>query len=77
MSGSLAYADAIAGARFRRLLVVFLGTLEHAPEPYSEARLAARITLREVETQMQPMLVTGLAVDTRYGSRTATGASRR
>ena len=66
-----ALADALVGERFRRLLVVLLGTLVHPPDAYSEARLVARITLREVETQLKPMLVSGLAVESERLVRSA------
>lgn len=66
-----ALADALVGERFRWLLVVLLGTLAHPPEAYSEARLAARITLREVEIQLKPMLVSGLVVESERLVRSA------
>lgn len=55
-------AAAFDGETLRGRFLAFAGTLDHLPETYTKERLALRVTPREVEAQLAPLLAGGAAI---------------
>ncbi len=55
-------AATIEGDAFRGRFLALAGTLDHSPSTYTAERLAQRVTQREVNEQLVPLLASGAAV---------------
>jgi len=54
-------AATLDGDAFRGRFLVLAGTLDHSPAAYTLERLAKRVTQREVDEQLAPLLASGAA----------------
>jgi hypothetical protein len=52
----------LEGDAFRGRFLALAGTLDHSPSTYTAERLAQRVTQREVDEQLVPLLASGAAV---------------